>query len=729
MMKKKLITFLSCCLLTIFIIPNSPQQFVANNDILSTRQVANYQALHDALLDVNVTEIILTKNISLENEKPLNIPARDLTINGSGYRLNEGNTAQSRIQLSATMALTLNNLNLNGNGKYGTFSVAVGVQKIPATITYNNCTYIGPQLVYNPHGTVIFTGTNDIQLTARQNVNTDIEEVGEVTTLIFTEHSEVNIMTTEKMTDAQHAVFWFRGLEADNALQIGKNAVIDIIYPTAFALFYQLNNHALILAEQANVHVQTENLLYGSLAFSEVLLEKNATFTFTTTNGGGLHSFGHITIHDGAILDITSGASKAPISLKNESEIVVSEQASLVLARRGGAGLFLEPQQDYKIQTVAPAEITTTQHGYTQTWHNLTADISFSHGKTSVITEKIGIDGELDLANSSFFKIAPTTAETPHQQTITYEKAVKKTVADFHNDLNLTDLQQGDYQFTSDYDETYVDAVGTYLVTVHAHNLTENIRTMLSVNVIVVDTTAPIISVADFVKRDGGISYYLPVHKTAENFLADIQARTDDGSPVTSNFNEVTNLTNEGSYEITLEAVDEYGNTATPKKINVTIRQLQVSSVHILQANNFSLDASEFEYAQQTNTLNNLMLAASNARVFEVNSNTISYDYLQSTITSEVTLEDTTTYTTYNTEISNSGLAEYKQVVGDAAQANSSMTNNMADKQNSFSLAKNMTSMVGIIVVVILLFVIYYLLIAIKQEGKIYRKRKKKFEK
>ncbi|WP_088839360.1 LapB repeat-containing protein [Listeria sp. ILCC792] len=66
---------------------------------------------------------------------------------------------------------------------------------------------------------------------------------------------------------------------------------------------------------------------------------------------------------------------------------------------------------------------------------------------------------------------------------------------------------------------------------------------------------------------------------TEAQFLQDVHATTDDGSPVTSNFAQVVDLTTPGVYEVTLNAENEAGLKATPVKVQVTVREVAPAPV------------------------------------------------------------------------------------------------------------------------------------------------------
>ncbi len=61
---------------------------------------------------------------------------------------------------------------------------------------------------------------------------------------------------------------------------------------------------------------------------------------------------------------------------------------------------------------------------------------------------------------------------------------------------------------------------------------------------------------------------------TEAQFLQDVHATTDDGSPVTSDFAQVVDLETPGTYEVTLNAENEAGLKATPVKVQVTVKEM-----------------------------------------------------------------------------------------------------------------------------------------------------------
>ncbi|EHC2041935.1 LapB repeat-containing protein [Listeria monocytogenes] len=73
------------------------------------------------------------------------------------------------------------------------------------------------------------------------------------------------------------------------------------------------------------------------------------------------------------------------------------------------------------------------------------------------------------------------------------------------------------------------------------------------------------------ITNDSAINYTEKTTVTEEQFLTDIHAKTEDGTPVTSDFDSVVDFSKPGVYTVTLNATNADGLQATPKKVTVTI--------------------------------------------------------------------------------------------------------------------------------------------------------------
>lgn len=88
-------------------------------------------------------------------------------------------------------------------------------------------------------------------------------------------------------------------------------------------------------------------------------------------------------------------------------------------------------------------------------------------------------------------------------------------------------------------------------------------------------STVPIIS------TDTEIRYPQRIEKTETEFLSDIQAQTNDGTPVTSNFESIVNLKKVGTYVVTISAVNVDGIKAIPKEVTVYVDPVPAANVTV----------------------------------------------------------------------------------------------------------------------------------------------------
>lgn len=146
---------------------------------------------------------------------------------------------------------------------------------------------------------------------------------------------------------------------------------------------------------------------------------------------------------------------------------------------------------------------------------------------------------------------------------IIYEKGITKTPADFLTDVHAT-TNDGS-TITSNFDtEVDLDTPGNYIVTLTSTDIGGNTSDPVKVTVTVRDTTPPVIT------ANSTITYEKGTTKTGSAFLTDVNAATNDGSVVTSNFNP-NSLMQVGTYQVTLSSVDENGNYALPVKVTVVV--------------------------------------------------------------------------------------------------------------------------------------------------------------
>lgn len=119
---------------------------------------------------------------------------------------------------------------------------------------------------------------------------------------------------------------------------------------------------------------------------------------------------------------------------------------------------------------------------------------------------------------------------------------------------------------TSDYD-TVVDFTkgGTYEVTLNAKNSAGIEAEPVKVKVHINKALAPVIT------ANTEISYMVFAEVTEADFLKNIQASTNDGSVITSDFGTVVKLNEAGDYTVTLKSVNSDDVDAKPVQVTVRI--------------------------------------------------------------------------------------------------------------------------------------------------------------
>ncbi|HHQ0952804.1 TPA: LapB repeat-containing protein, partial [Listeria innocua] len=116
---------------------------------------------------------------------------------------------------------------------------------------------------------------------------------------------------------------------------------------------------------------------------------------------------------------------------------------------------------------------------------------------------------------------------------------------------------------TSDFDSIVdLNKPGVYTVTLNAENAGLKAAPK---QVTVTILEKPVIT------ANNSITYTKDTTKTAQQFLKDVSAKTSDGSAVTSNFDSEVDLTQVGTYEVTLNAVSADGVQADPVTVLVNV--------------------------------------------------------------------------------------------------------------------------------------------------------------
>ncbi|EIK7326140.1 LapB repeat-containing protein [Listeria monocytogenes] len=187
-----------------------------------------------------------------------------------------------------------------------------------------------------------------------------------------------------------------------------------------------------------------------------------------------------------------------------------------------------------------------------------------SPNKLSETADNLSIQIKRGYQNDVLYKIKalqkPVISALPE---IEYSKTVNRTMEEFLEDVEA----KTDIPADIDCDLTNVKwgVPGDYLVLITAVNEDNQAADPVPVTIKISKNPAPVITV------DPEIIYDKTVTKEESTLLNEVNARTNDGSTITSNINDKVKWGVPGDYEVTLNAVNEDGVAAESKTFIVRI--------------------------------------------------------------------------------------------------------------------------------------------------------------
>ena len=134
-------------------------------------------------------------------------------------------------------------------------------------IEYNNITYIGTQIGFNPYGLIRFIDS-DITIQDSYSSGNEVAEVNKI---------EIGGKTTINYKSTSNSWFWFR--KSDPYFKILTNAKVNFT-STSRELLYGGNNITLTLEENSTFNITTYNgLSYGTFGTSDTTLNEGSSLT------------------------------------------------------------------------------------------------------------------------------------------------------------------------------------------------------------------------------------------------------------------------------------------------------------------------------------------------------------------------------------------------------------------------------------------------------------------
>ncbi len=275
------------------------------------------------------SDIVLTNGITINKNKQV------ITIDGQyenvrhKYEDKKSTSTSDTITASNTNTLVIvKNMDITSYNYYGIIYVAENTSFKNISVEYNNITYLGPQISFNPVGLTRFV---DSTITVQDNYAAG-NEVAECNRIemggkcVITHNSQGN------------SSFWFRN--DSPSMTILENANITFI-STYRELIYGINNLELNIKTNATFNVTVYNGLgYGNYGTGNTTISSGASFIIKQTKQNSAYatwySYGKLLIDDASLrmindfsssnaanYNIYFGSANASLILNNPREIVL----------------------------------------------------------------------------------------------------------------------------------------------------------------------------------------------------------------------------------------------------------------------------------------------------------------------------------------------------------------------------------------------------------------------
>lgn len=438
-------------------------------------------------------DITLTSGIKISGTK------NNITINGTynnnRYKFTDMKSLSTANVIAVSNKLTLNvtvkNMDVTGYNYYGIIYVPESNDYKNIIIEYNNITYIGPQISFNPNGLTRFI---DCNITIQDNYASG-NEVAECNKI------EIGGNTTILHKSTANSSFWFRNSEP--SLTILKNAIVNFT-SISRELIYGVYDLKLTLNQNSTFNVTTKNgLSYGNYGTGTTLIDSKATLNISQTEKNGnystWYSSGVITLNELSNLSIINNYTN--ISTLNYNINFTTSTSGLILNNPGYVILYNESANVISTSYEIPFEFNFTRINLfskaiqidseislstlpTYAWYkdNLVATITGKFNSTKTTIEKSNFTEEelLNLPSLSNFNISTNKALsvadsilhinpiTDKSLNITGKTTNPSSVLIQYNDINATVKTDENNLFKYDY-ETELE-IGTVITITSKEN-------------------------------------------------------------------------------------------------------------------------------------------------------------------------------------------------------------------------------------------------------------------
>lgn len=295
--------------------------------------------------DNEYTYIYFGDNISLDSGIKIASTKTNITIDGTynsivhSFEDRKSLVSSDTINVSYPSILKVKvcNMNVTGHNYYGVIYVPENTSYKNIIVEYNNITYIGPQLSYNPIGLTRFIDCNITIQDSDLTVGNEVAECNQI---------EIGGTTSIIHKSKSNSAFLFRN--TNPSLKILTNSIVDFTSENR-ELFYGVNNLSFSVLSNANFSVTSHNgMAYNNNGTLDSIIYSNATFILKQTARNGSYatwySYGSITLNDNASLtiinnyeNITSSnynitfSSNSSFNLNNPKKVVLYNKTANII--------------------------------------------------------------------------------------------------------------------------------------------------------------------------------------------------------------------------------------------------------------------------------------------------------------------------------------------------------------------------------------------------------------
>ena len=277
-------------------------------------------------------------DITLSSGIAINKNKTDVTIDGTYNSVTYEYIDQKKLGYSDTIyvtsaltkSVTFKNVKATGYNYYGIIYVPEQSIYKDISITYDNITYFGPQISFNPMGLTRFI---DCNITIGDNYASG-NEVAECNRI------EIGGTTTIIHNSTANSAFWFRN--SNNSLTILASSLVHFT-STSRELIYGINDLTLDVLVGASFYVSAYNgLAYGTYGTSNTTIYENALFSLTKTSNSSSYalwySYGSIYVNSGGTLSVINNNSSSNYNIYfrgSNTSFVLNNPLKVVLYNRG----------------------------------------------------------------------------------------------------------------------------------------------------------------------------------------------------------------------------------------------------------------------------------------------------------------------------------------------------------------------------------------------------------